>query len=436
MNKKSGNRLDVVSIRRDLHAHPETGFLEYRTASRVASTLKELGWQISAGPEVMRADAMMGRPSLPRIEAAQKYAAENGASPEWVSRMPDGQTGIVADMKRGEGPVVAFRFDMDALPVLEAAEDIHKPAAGGFRSLRDGAMHACAHDGHTAIGMCVGERIALSDSWQGTVRLVFQPAEEGGRGAYPMVKAGVFENVDYFFAAHLGCNVPSGTIAAQISGHLFSKKFNVSLRGVAAHAASAPERGRNALLAGAAMVVALHGIVSPAKARTVLNVGKMVAGTTRNVVADSCELELEVRGDSEESLAYISRRMEEIIAGIASAYGVEFSLELVGHTIGASADAGAIEIVARAAHATKAVQSVLPNWVSGGSEDATFMMRAVQERGGVAAYFGIGSNIPAPHHAANFDIDERSLAMGVDVFVNIAEQLLSREPDNAREPVT
>lgn len=424
MPREADNLLDVVSVRRDFHAFPEPGFLEYRTASRVASTLQELEWRISAGPEVMRLEAMLGRPPADRIREAQTLAAANGASVEWIERMPDGQTGIVAELKRGEGPVVAFRFDMDALPVLEADGDSHKPALLGFRSSREGIMHACAHDGHTAIGMCVAESLAFRDDWSGTVRLVFQPAEEGGRGANPMVAAGIFEDVDYFFAAHLGCHVPSGTIAAQISGHLYSKKFNVSLRGLAAHAAAAPERGRNALLAGAAIALALHGIPSPAKGRALVNVGRMNAGTTRNVIADQCSLELEVRGNSDEALTYIARRAEEVIGGIAAAYGVEFRSELVGYTVGATADARAVDIVTRVARSVNGVETVLPDWVSGGSEDATLMVRAVQERGGVAAYFGIGSDIAAPHHASGFDIDERSLGIGVELFVKIAREIL------------
>ena len=140
-------------------------------------------------------------------------------------------------------------------------------------------MHACAHDGHTAIGLAVAERLAHpSAQWRGTIKLIFQPAEEAGRGAHPMVQAGIVDDVDYFFAAHLGCHVPSGTVAADAKGFLFAKRSDVFFHGVSAHAASSPEVGSNALLAGAVASINLHAIARHGSATTHVNVGRMVAG--------------------------------------------------------------------------------------------------------------------------------------------------------------
>ena len=119
MDGFGANDQGVVALRRTLHAHPELGFLEYRTAALAADRLEALGFMVKAGPEVMRAEAMMGVPDAAAIEAAQRDALAAGAPARWVERMPDGQTGVVAELRRGEGPVLAFRFDMDALPVPE-----------------------------------------------------------------------------------------------------------------------------------------------------------------------------------------------------------------------------------------------------------------------------------------------------------------------------
>ncbi len=139
-----------VRIRRDLHSHPELGYLEYRTAAKAASRLSRLGYEVKAGPQVMVADEMLGRPSEAAVAAARSLALAEGVPPEWVERMPGGQTGLVAELRRGTGPVLAFRFDMDALPVPETKAGSHRPNGKAYRSRHDGLMHACAHDGHTA----------------------------------------------------------------------------------------------------------------------------------------------------------------------------------------------------------------------------------------------------------------------------------------------
>ena len=306
----------VTRIRRDLHAYPELGYCEYRTAAKAAAYLSRLGYGIKAGPEVMVASEMLGRPGDAVIEAARSQALALGAPAEWVDRMPGGQTGLVAELRRGEGPVLAFRFDMDALPVPETRATTHRPNGEGYRSLYPGLMHACGHDGHTAIGLAVAERLAHpAAKWQGTIKLIFQPAEEAGRGAHPMVQAGVVDDVDYFFAAHLGCHVPTGTVAADASGFLFAKRSDVFFHGVSAHAAASPEAGSNALLAGAVASVNLHAISRHGSATTHVNVGRMVAGAGRNIIADECQLQMEVRGDTQAALDYMVRRADEVVPG-------------------------------------------------------------------------------------------------------------------------
>jgi len=417
----------VIRMRRDLHAHPEMGFLEYRTAAKAAAHLTRLGWGVKAGPEVMREDAMLGQPSDAAVSAAQRAALAAGAPAEWVSRMPAGQTGVVAELRRGEGPVLAFRFDMDALPVAETEDEGHRPNREGYRSSTPGVMHACAHDGHTAIGLAVAERLAHpAANWRGTIRLIFQPAEEGGRGAYPMVKAGVVDDVDFFFAGHLGCHVPTGTIAAEARGFLFATRSDAAFHGAAAHAASSPQAGRNALLAGATAALGMHAISRHAGAVTHVNVGKMVAGGGRNIIADTCLLQLEVRGDTPESLAFMDRRAREVLEGAALMHGCTLETTLVGKNFGAANDAEAAELVASVARRTEGVREVLPFRHMDGCDDATTMIRRVQSRGGKGTYFIVGSDLANVHHAVDFDIDEAALDQGVRLFTGIAEAALGQ----------
>lgn len=424
MDGYGSNLPDVVARRRDLHRFPETGFLEYRTAALTAETLHGLGYGVRVGPEVMRADAIAGRPTAAQVQAAQDAARAAGASEQWIARMPAGQTGVVAELARGEGPLVAFRFDMDALPVVETEAVEHAPNARGYASQRPGSMHACGHDGHTAIGLTLAARLAADQTWRGRIRLIFQPAEEGGRGAKPMVEAGVLDDVDWFFCGHLGCLLPSGKLAPTATGFLYSRKIDVTFTGRAAHAAMGPEQGRNALLAAATAALGLHAIARHASETTHVNVGRLVAGTGRNVIADRAEMLMEVRGQSDAGLAYMVQRAEAVLTGAAVMQDVSVKLEVMGETIGAETSPEAAAIIAQAG---AGLAEIVPEWSIGGGDDATFMMRAVQLQGGKAAYFILGSDLAAVHHASNFDIDEAALETGVRLFERITRILLGSE---------
>ena len=221
-----------IDLRRDIHRNPELGFTELRTASMVATRLDTLGFELRMGPEAMRADAMLGKPADTVIAAREGELRGDNVAASWLDRMPDGQTGVVAELRRGDGPISAYRFDMDALPLSEAGEDGHKPVDEGYVSARHGIHHACGHDGHTAIGIGFAEWLADPESdWCGTVRLVFQPAEEGGRGARPMAEAEVVDDAQWFFAAHLGTGLPSRQIAAATDGMLNSTKLDARFSG-------------------------------------------------------------------------------------------------------------------------------------------------------------------------------------------------------------
>jgi len=240
-----------------------------------------------------------------------------------------------------------------------------------------------------------------------------------------MVEAGVVDDVDFFFAGHLGCKLPTGRLAPLATGFLYSRKIDVTFRGRAAHAAMAPQEGRNALLAAATAALGLHAIARHSDEVTHVNVGGLVAGTGRNIIADVAEMRIEVRGESEASLAYMAERATRVLEGAALAQGVEVETRLMGETVGAVGSPAAASLVAAAGGTVEGIETIVPGWPIGGGDDATFMLRRVQERGGIGAYFILGCDIAAGHHAIDFDIDERALDIGVRLFERIAERVLA-----------
>ena len=307
----------AIATRRDLHKHPELGLTEFRTASLVAQRLSELGLRVQLGREVMDSASRVGLPPEAELDRAYRRAEAEGAPAAFLPALAGGHTAVVGTLTgAAPGPVVALRVDMDALPILEDDTQAHLPAREGFGSIHPGLMHACAHDGHTAIGLAVAEVLSgVKDRLHGTVKFIFQPAEEGGRGALPMVKAGVVDDVDHFIAIHLGTGVPSRTFRPDVLGHLASAKLDVTFRGRAAHAGGNPDEGRNALLGAATAVLGLYGISRHHAGRSRVNVGTLRAGSGRNVIADEAVLQMEVRGETAEITDYMLKRAEAVLRG-------------------------------------------------------------------------------------------------------------------------
>src|SRR5690625_1956010 len=235
----------LIMWRRDFHKYPETGFLEMRRASIVASILDELGFELAMGDDVMSKDHCMGKPSPGVTKAHYNWALENGAHPDYIEKFSDGYTGIVATMDtEKEGPTIAFRVDMDALDINESKDEDHYPYKEGFSSVLSHKMHACGHDAHTSIGLGLAMLMAENkDNLAGKIKLIFQPAEEGARGARAMSEAGVVDDVDYFIASHIGTGVPHGHVVAANNGFLATSKLDVSFSGRSSHAGGEPEKG-------------------------------------------------------------------------------------------------------------------------------------------------------------------------------------------------
>lgn len=183
--------------RRDFHHFAESGWVEFRTAAKVAEILDSLGYELAMGRDVVDAESRMGLPDDATLSREFARARAQGAPEKWLAPFEGGFTGIVATLNTGRpGPTLAFRVDMDALDLSEALDESHRPFRDGFASCNPGMMHACGHDGHTTIGLGLAQVLKQHEAQlNGTIKLIFQPAEEGTRGARAMVAAGALDGV-------------------------------------------------------------------------------------------------------------------------------------------------------------------------------------------------------------------------------------------------
>ncbi len=423
----------LATIRRDLHRHPEPGWREFYTTARIVEELRDIGVDnCHVGPDALAAgvadgeDLRMGVPDDEELEEWYERAREAGADESVLERLAGGYTGAVAELHRGEGPTVAVRVDIDGLPIEESTADDHLPAREGFRS-ETGAMHACGHDGHATIGLGVLSAVADSD-FSGTLKVLFQPAEELVGGGKAMAKSGHLDDVDYLLAVHLGLDHPTGEVIAGIDGFLAVEHVAAAFTGESAHAGGHPEQGRNAVQAMATAVGNLYAIPRHSEGPTRVNAGRVEGGTASNVIAADAVVESEVRGGTTELKDYMSEKARRVYRAAAEAHDCEVELTTGGEAPSAESDGAVVGTVHDVATDVAGVETVTRRDELGGSEDATYLMREVQERGGLAAYVGVGTDHPGGHHTATFDVDEASLAIGVDVLTGSLLDLAERAP--------
>ena len=402
----------LVRLRRDLHAHAELPFLEVRTAARILQELADLPVTVRWGSDAMRADAVAEYPDDATRRAAGERAVSAGADADVVRRLVGEGTAVIAEIAGNRpGPVWALRFDIDALPIVESADPDHLPAARGFRC-DAGTMHACGHDGHTAIGLMLARRLADRD-FAGTVRLLFQPAEEGARGAAAMIPAGAVAGADRFLGLHLGNSLPVGTMVGTAVGLQATVKFAAEFTGVAAHAAGGPQHGRNALAAAATATVALLGLPRSSDGVTNVNVGTLHGGSATNIIPDGAALTGEVRSDSEAVCADLLAAAERVLDASAAMYGVTVAHRVTARSTTLDSDAELVDQVLRPAAARYGRDLLRRTAVLSASDDASLLAAEVQRAGGLSTYLLVGSGNPAPHHHPRFDIDEKSLPIAL-----------------------
>ncbi|QOS11567.1 M20 family amidohydrolase (homolog to indole-3-acetyl-aspartate hydrolase) [Haloferax gibbonsii] len=419
---------DLVSLRRDLHRHPEPAWREFYTTARLVDELETRDLDaLYVGPEILDADERMAVPDDAELDAWFERAREAGAREDVLDRLVGGYTGAVAVVERGEGPTVGLRVDIDALPITESEDGDHLPAAEGFRSENEGFMHACGHDAHATIGIGVLDAVLDSD-FEGTFKVFFQPSEEQVAGGKAVAEGGHLDDVDYLLALHVGLDHPTGEVVCGVGGFLAVSHFRAEFTGAPAHAGAKPEEGRNANLAAAAATQNLYGISRHSDGPTRVNVGLMGGGTATNIVAEEAFIEGEVRGATTELMEYMEDRAHTVIESAAAMHDCEVEIGVEGKAPSARSDDALAAIVGGVSEGVEGVTSILESDDLGGSEDATYLMQYVQDRGGLAAYVGVGTDHPGGHHTRTFDVDEATIGIAVDVLAGSVERIAAGRP--------
>jgi len=375
---------DVVAIRRDVHSHPEAGFKETRTADLIERRLGAI-----------------------RVES-KRIAG----------------TGILATIKGAKpGPTMLVRADIDGLPVTEL-NDVP------YRSKVAGMMHACGHDGHVATALGAATVLAgRRDKLAGTIKFMFQPAEEGPGGALPMIEAGILDKpkVDASFAMHMWNDLPVGQIGAR-PGPVFASadEFTVKITGKGGHGA-APHQTIDPIVVAAHLTLALQTIVSrkthPLKS-AVVTVGQIHGGVRHNIISDTATLNGTCRALEKPVRAMIQKEIRAIAKGVAGAFGAKADVEWRDGYPPTVNDPKMTELVRAAAAEVVGESNVIAQEITMGAEDMSYVLERVP-----GCYWLLGSanakkGLDYPHHSARFDFDEESLPIGVQVWTKIAERFL------------
>ena len=278
---------EFIALRRDIHAEPELGFQEHRTSALVAERLRWYGYEVHEGL---------------------------------------GGTGIVGVLKRGSGGKrLGIRADMDALPIVEAT-------GLAYASRRTGVMHACGHDGHTAMLLAAARQIAEKADFSGTLNLIFQPAEEGQGGAVKMIEDGLFDKhpCDAVFAMHNAPGFPQGHLMFRHGPAMASSDYaKITLTGVGGHAAF-PHRATDPVVAAASIVMALQTVVSrnvDPLMTSVVTVGTLHAGTVSNIIPGVATLELSIRSLDRDVRNLLEERIKALVTAQAQSFGVTASIQ-------------------------------------------------------------------------------------------------------------
>ena len=383
----------IIGYRRDFHRYAESGWTEFRTASLVARRLTDLGYKVMIGNEVMKDEDRMGLPDEEILEKNWQRAKEQGGDEHFLESVKNGFTGVVGVLKNGDGPVIGLRFDMDALDIQENLTDNHRPFREGFASINGNVMHACGHDGHTAAGLGIAEILMnLRSDINGTVKFIFQPAEEGVMGAKSMVTAGVVDDVNYLLGHHVMSGWKLGEIIPGMGNYAATQKFDATFTGKPAHAGGSPEKGNNALQAASTAILNLYAIPRHSEGYTRINVGKVNAGTGRNVICSDAHLLIETRGETTELNDYMYEKALNILKASAEMYDCQINIKDMGGAQNANSDTELAKRVEKVANKISGL-TFFPSRKGGGSEDITYMMKRVQENGGLATNVGIGADL-------------------------------------------
>lgn len=423
---------EFVTYRREFHRFAETGWTEIRTSARVAEILEKMGYtRVLMGHDAVKEESIAPvlRLSKEDKEKNMERAVKQGAAPFYVERT-QGLPGVVAVFDSGRpGPVSAMRFDMDCLPYEETAEGSYPPAEEGYISENPGCVHACGHDGHTAMGLGIAKMLLDNkDKLCGKVKLLFQPAEETFYGAQSMVDQGHLDDVKFFMAVHIaltaeGKPLPSHTIACGCKDFLSDRQLDVTFHGKAAHPCGASQEGKNAILAACTATLNAHAIAPHEEGLCRVNVGLINGGVAPNTIAPEAGISIEFRGQTPAISSYAAKRVFDVLDGAAKLYDLHYDYVDYGEVPAGKSDDAMMEMVERAAKKVPWFEKIYFEGNVGGTDDATVMMTKVQENGGVAVYTGIGADTTQPLHNPVFDFDEESIPAAITLCTEVLKEI-------------
>ncbi|MFZ9299121.1 MAG: M20 aminoacylase family protein [Hylemonella sp.] len=383
---------DMVALRREIHAHPELGFEELKTSELVASRLSEWGIPLHRGL---------------------------------------GRTGVVGIIQAGSSQrAIGLRADMDALPISEVNTFSHA-------SRHAGKMHACGHDGHTAMLLAAARHLARQRNFDGTVYLIFQPAEEGGGGGREMVQDGLFEQfpMEAVFGMHNWPGLPVGSFALSPGPVMASSnEFRILLRGKGAHAAM-PNNGLDPVTTACQLVQAFQTIISRNKKPIdagVISVTMIHAGEASNVIPDTCELRGTVRTFTLGVLDLIERRMQELTQHLCAAFGLSHEFEFKRNYPPVINTEQEVQFARKVMADMVGESQVLKQEPTMGAEDFSFML---QQRPGAYCFIGNGDGAhrtvghgegPCMLHNPSYDFNDDLIPLGASYWVRLVEAWLAR----------
>lgn len=411
---------ELIRLRRHFHKYAEPAWMEFLTTAKIIEELKNYNLDLYYGKEIYF-NKRMGLPEKTILESYKNSISISDI--EKKEEILDSYTGLIAVLDTKKiGPNIGFRFDIDANELCESNSLGHLPNILNFSSKNSFAMHACGHDAHMSIGIELAKILASNiKKLKGKIIFIFQPAEEGVRGAYSLMNNPIIDKLDYLAGMHIGMDVKSGEIGVGSHGFLATKKIDIIFKGKASHAGASPEKGHNALLAASSAVLNFNSLAQHSMGEARINVGKLNAGSGRNIIANKAKIEMEIRGENENIISYLYDGVNRIVEGSAISYDCSYEIEIKGQA--PSLISYDEEFIKNLRNYYKEKSYKLVDAQLKGSEDIAYLLNEVRKAGGKTVHFILGSNLKDSHHSEEFDINEKDMLRGVDLMVDFVKYI-------------
>ena len=463
--------LNLAEIRKKFHQHPETCWTEFWTTAEICNYLKSYGYKLMIGEEIIHPELRENVPDSKTIDKWYQNAIELGSHSDFLEKMKGGLTGVIGILDTGNsGPTIAFRADIDALPIKESKRRVHRPAKEGWRSKYEGKMHSCGHDVHLTIGLGIAEHISMNkESLKGKYIMIFSPAEEGGKGCISISKLPIIQEIDYIFTYHdatipLGGNhfiVPriffrsadtykveftrgknsEGLDVNQFSDTIQSMKTksNVDvIHEIVKAMSSIPNKGNDALMAACIAIINIKAIPRKPNGHSYVQISSLSTGDKDEIklgLADPCSFTILIRGADDEIGEYMKKNVLHILETAASLYDVKVSIEKTNDFTYPAWNENSTKLINLAIDTWKEM-GMGDNYIKYpfgelGSDDVIYIMKEVVKNGGHPIYIGLVSDDDSGRmkniHTDRFDFKDDLLIKGVDLITRMINKIINEK---------